>query len=46
MKDIYGTNALANEKTHAFFDNFGSSIMENGQHELIKLTSQSPLSNA
>lgn len=46
MKDIYGTNALATEKTRAFFDNFGSSIMENSKHELIALTSQSPLSNA
>jgi len=44
MKDIYGSNQLATEHTRAFFDNFGNTIMEHGNHELITLTSQSPLS--
>jgi len=45
MKDIYaGDPQLATEKTRAFFDHFGNSIMEHGNHELISLTTQSPLS--
>jgi len=45
MKEIYGTNQLATEHTRTFFDHFGKSIMENNQHELITLTSQSPLTS-
>lgn len=45
MKEIYGTNQLATEHTRTFFDNFGKSIIENNQHELITLTSQSPLTS-
>lgn len=46
FKDIYGTNELATEKTRAFFDHFGKSIIENWNHELITLTTQSPLSSS
>lgn len=46
LRDIYGTKEIATEKTRAFFDNFGQTIIENQKHELITLTSQNPLSNA
>jgi len=46
LKDLYGgDHALANEKTHAFFENFGDKIMEWNTYELIELTKNNPLTS-